>query len=179
MRRVRPAHQFGPAALALGLLTFVQGCSSSAPERATRPQSSIHEPKAAQAGAGSYKIGQPYRVGTTWYVPREQPGYRETGTASWYGSDFHGRATANGEIYNMHAMTAAHPTLPLPSIVRVENLKNGRSVVVRVNDRGPFVQGRIIDLSKQAADQLGFVHDGTAPVRVSLLGRAPVNGAGY
>lgn len=128
---------------------------------------------------GSYKIGQPYRVGTTWYVPREQPGYRETGTASWYGADFHGRPTANGEIYNMHALTAAHPTLPLPSLVRVENLTNGRAVVVRVNDRGPFVHGRIIDLSKEAAGRLGFIDQGTAPVRVSLIGRAAVNGLAH
>ncbi len=121
---------------------------------------------------GAYKVGTPYRVSGTWYYPREQPDYDETGFASWYGSDFHGKQTANGEIYNQNSMSAAHTTLPMPVKVRVTNLKNGRQVVLRVNDRGPFVKGRIIDVSSHAADLLGFKQAGTAMVRVEYLGRA-------
>jgi rare lipoprotein A len=124
---------------------------------------------------GSYKVGQPYQVAGTWYYPREDADYNETGVASWYGSQFQGRQTANGERFDMNLMTAAHPTLPLPSHVRVTNLNNGRSVIVRVNDRGPFARGRIIDMSRAAARELGFERDGTAPVRVQNLGVAPLN----
>ena len=98
--------------------------------------------------------------------------YREIGVASWYGHPFHGRKTANGEVYDMHGMTAAHPTLPLPSIARVTNLENGRSITVRVNDRGPFAKRRIIDLSRRAAWELGFKDQGTAEVEVEYLGLA-------
>jgi rare lipoprotein A len=111
-----------------------------------------------------------------WYVPREEPGYDRTGTASWYGADFHGRATANGERYDMDALTAAHPTLPLPSYVTVTNLANNRTVLVRVNDRGPYVGGRILDLSRAAARALGYETQGTAQVRVRYAGRAPLDG---
>lgn len=127
---------------------------------------------ATPATGGVYKIGAPYRIGLKWYFPREQPGYDETGVASWYGADFHAKTTANGEIYDMYAMTAAHPTLPLPSLVRVTNLSNGRSIVVRVNDRGPFVGDRLIDMSYAAATNLGFAQAGTTRVRVTYLGRA-------
>ena len=116
-----------------------------------------HPGAAPPPGAGGvYKLGKPYQVAGTWYYPREQPDYDETGIASWYGSQFHGRTTANGEVFDRNAVTGAHPTLPLPSNVRVTNLQNGRSVVVRVNDRGPYANGRIIDLSEKAADLLGF-----------------------
>jgi len=128
------------------------------------------------AGGGSYKLGTPYKINNVWYVPREEPGYDRTGTASWYGADFHGRRTANGEIYNMNALTAAHPTLPLPSYVTVTNLANNRTVLLRVNDRGPYVGGRIIDLSRTAAQELGYDQHGTAQVRVRFVGRAPLNG---
>ena len=113
---------------------------------------------------------KPYRVGRKWYRPMP-PGksYREKGMASWYGRKFHGRKTANGERYDMYAMTAAHRTLPLPSYVRVTNRRNGRSVIVRVNDRGPFKKNRIIDLSYAAAKKLGIVATGTAPVIVELI----------
>jgi rare lipoprotein A len=116
-----------------------------------------------------YKVGQPYKVAGVWYYPREQPDYDETGLASWYGPGFHGKPTANGEIYDMNALTAAHKTLPMPVNVRVTNLENGRSIVLKVNDRGPFVNGRIIDVSRRGAQLLGFSGAGTAPVRVQIL----------
>lgn len=118
---------------------------------------------------GVYKIGKPYRINGVWYYPGEDYGYSETGIASWYGPAFHGRPTANGEIFDMNALTAAHRTLPMPSMVRVTNLENGRAVVLRVNDRGPFAHGRIIDVSRRAAQLLGFERQGTARVRVEIL----------
>lgn len=121
--------------------------------------------------AGSYKIGQPYRVGGIWYYPKEDFSLVETGIASWYGPDFHGGPTANGELYDQNELTAAHRTLQMPSLVRVTNLENGRSLVVRVNDRGPFKRGRIIDLSKRGAELLGFIDKGTARVRLEVLER--------
>ena len=119
----------------------------------------------------TYKIGNPYEIGGTWYRPAVDYDYDETGIASWYGPNFHGKKTANGEKYDMNALTAAHRTLPLPSIVRVTNLENGRSIIVRVNDRGPFAKGRIIDLSRKAADSLDMISKGTARVRVRILPR--------
>lgn len=119
-----------------------------------------------------YKLGRPYKVNGVWYYPTFDSRYDETGLASWYGSDFHGRRTASGEPYNMHAVTAAHQTMPLPSIVRVTNLENGRAMLVRVNDRGPFVNGRIIDMSRRGAQLLGFYGKGTAKVRVQFVGFA-------
>jgi rare lipoprotein A len=116
-----------------------------------------------------YKVGTPYQVKGVWYYPEKNEQYSKVGTASWYGKDFHNKLTANGDIYNMHAMTAAHKTLPLPSIVRVTNLENNKSVTVMVNDRGPFVGNRIIDLSKRAAKVLGFLKQGTAKVKVEYL----------
>jgi rare lipoprotein A len=123
-------------------------------------------------GNGVYKIGEPYEQEGIWYYPREQPEYDETGVASWYGADFHGRRTANGEIFDVNGLTAAHPTLPMPVNVRVTNLENGKSLVLRVNDRGPFRHGRIIDVSQHAAQLLGFYGKGTAKVRVTYLARA-------
>ena len=124
------------------------------------------------AKATSVKIGKPYQINGEWYFPRMVDRYREIGVASWYGLPFHGRQTANGEIYDMHGMTAAHPTLPLPSLARVTNLENGRSIKVRINDRGPFAKKRIIDLSRRAAWELGFKEQGTAEVEVVYLGLA-------
>ena len=118
---------------------------------------------------GVYKIGAPYQVNGIWYRPEENYKYKEVGIASWYGPDFHNGITANGERYDMHALTAAHRTLPLPSIAKVTNLENGRSVFVRVNDRGPFVNNRIIDVSKKAAEMLGFEDQGTAKVRIEIM----------
>ena len=124
----------------------------------------------AQPQGGTFKVGKPYEVEGAWYYPQEDYSYTETGIASWYGPDFHGKQTANGELFDMNELTAAHKTLQLPSLVRVTNLDNGRSLVVRVNDRGPFVRGRIIDLSRRSAQLLGFEQSGTAKVRVEVLG---------
>lgn len=121
--------------------------------------------------AGTYKVGNPYRVGSVWYYPEEDFSLSETGIASWYGPDFHGHRTANGERYDQNELTAAHRTLQMPSLVRVTNLENGRSVVVRINDRGPFKHGRVIDVSKRAAELLGFIGKGTARVRLDVLTR--------
>lgn len=118
---------------------------------------------------GVYKVGKPYQVAGVWYYPAEDYDYDETGIASWYGPGFHAERTANGEIYDQNALTAAHKTLPMPSLVRVTNLENGRSIVLRINDRGPFVAGRIIDLSRRAAQLLGVEQKGTAKVRVQIL----------
>ena len=116
-----------------------------------------------------YKIGQPYQIQGVWYYPAENYEFDETGIASWYGVQFHGRRTANGEIYDMNALTAAHRTLPMPSFVRVTNLENGRSLILKVNDRGPFARGRIIDISRRGAQLLGFHSVGTARVRVQIM----------
>lgn len=129
------------------------------------------------AAAAGYKIGKPYQVRGVWYTPSEQPRYNEVGIGSWYGEQFHNRYTANGEVFDMDIPSAAHKTLPLPSLVEVTNLQNGRRAIVRVNDRGPFVDGRIIDLSKAAADQLGYRNQGVAQVRVRYVGPAPLSGA--
>ncbi|MDH3241775.1 MAG: septal ring lytic transglycosylase RlpA family protein [Alphaproteobacteria bacterium] len=118
---------------------------------------------------GTYKVGNPYRIGGVWYYPNVDYRYRETGIASWYGPKFHGNRTANGERFDQNAITAAHRTLPLPSMVRVTNLENGRALRIRVNDRGPYAHGRIIDLSRRAAQLLGFSRKGTAKVRIEIL----------
>ena len=128
--------------------------------------------------AGVYKVGVPYQIGDTWYYPREQPDYDETGIASWYGPTFYGHSTANGERFDASALTAAHRTLPMPVNVRVTNLENGRSLIVRVNDRGPFAKGRIIDLSERAATLLGYKDKGTARVRVTFVSRADLPSGG-
>jgi rare lipoprotein A len=127
-------------------------------------------------GGGIYKVGAPYQVAGRWYVPRAVDTYEESGVASWYGPAFHGRRTANGETYDMHALTAGHPTLPLPSYAYVTNLDNGRTILVRINDRGPYVKDRMIDLSLRSARELGFDGHGTARVRVKYAGPAPLDG---
>ena len=127
-------------------------------------------------GGGRDQLGKPYTVRGKLYVPADQPNYVATGDASWYGSDFHGRRTANGEIFSANALTGAHPTLPLPSYVRVTNEENGRSVIVRVNDRGPYMPGRIMDLSHRAAEMLGYVNNGHAQIKAEFVGRAPLEG---
>lgn len=129
-------------------------------------------------GGGKYYVGNPYQVAGRWFTPREQPNYDRTGVASWYGEAFDRRMTANGEYFDMNTLTAAHATLPLPSYVLVTNLENNRNVVVRVNDRGPFVDSRVIDVSKRAADELGYRQKGTARVRVQYLGPAPLKDRG-
>jgi rare lipoprotein A len=128
-------------------------------------------------GGGTYRIGRPYTVAGRMYYPEENRNYRAEGIASWYGDDFHGRLTANGEIYDLNGISAAHPTLPMPSYVRVTNLANHRSLIVRVNDRGPYAGNRVIDLSSKAADLLGFRAHGLARVRVEYVGPAPLEGS--
>ncbi|MFV3128589.1 septal ring lytic transglycosylase RlpA family protein [Niveispirillum sp. KHB5.9] len=144
------------------------GCSSPPPpKQAAAPAPAPVQPQATPGG--SYKVGNPYQIDGVWYYPRVDYGYNETGIASWYGPGFHAKVTANGEDYNEMELTAAHQTLPMPSLVRVTNLENGKSIVVRINDRGPFVSGRIIDMSRKGAQLLGFDQQGTAKVRVEVL----------
>ncbi len=128
-------------------------------------------------GGGTYRVGSPYSIAGRTYVPAEDPHYRAEGLASWYGEDFHGRQTANGEVYDMNSVSAAHATLPMPTYVRVTNLTNNRSVIVRVNDRGPYHADRIIDVSVKTAVLLGFYSSGVAPVRVEYVGTAPLEGS--
>lgn len=128
-------------------------------------------------GNGRYHVGKPYVIAGITYVPEENPNYRAEGMASWYGDAFHGRLTSNGEVFDMRSITAAHPTLPLPSYVRVTNLSNRKSLIVRVNDRGPFHANRVIDVSSRAADLLGFRSRGVARVRVEYVGRANLQGS--
>jgi rare lipoprotein A len=166
MRGVKPA---------LGLLAILMamtlgGCAETTLAVHTAKQLGRGEEKAQ----GVYKVGDPYQINGAWYYPAEDYSYTETGIASFYGGEgqgvnFHGRNTANGEVYDMNALTAAHQTLPMPSLVRVTNLENGRSVVLRVNDRGPFARGRIIDVSRRSAQLLGFESQGTARVKVEIL----------
>jgi rare lipoprotein A len=127
-------------------------------------------------GGGTYRVGNPYVVAGRVYVPEYDRHYRAEGLASWYGDDFHGRYTANGEIFDLNGISAAHPTMPLPSYARVTDLDNGHSIIVRVNDRGPYARNRIIDVSVRAAKLLGFYRSGTARVRVEYVGRAPLDG---
>ena len=151
------------------LISLLAACG--APANRTK----IYEQQGRQTAAGGiYKIGTPYQIMGIWYYPRENSNYDEIGIASWYGPKFHGRRTANGEIFDMNLLTAAHPTLPMPVRARVTNLKNGKSIIVRINDRGPFAKDREIDLSRKAAEILGFRDKGTTQVRVQYLGRAPM-----
>jgi rare lipoprotein A len=128
-------------------------------------------------GGGQYLVGHPYRVAGHTYVPAEVTSYTAVGMASWYGAAFHGRRTANGEVYDMASLSAAHPTMPLPSYARVTNIGNGYSVIVRVNDRGPFHGGRVMDVSSRTADVLGFKGDGSAKIKVEYVGPAPLEGS--
>src|SRR6185437_1011083 len=161
IRRLASLH----AVLAAALLA---GCAGHPPPRAV-DNTGAPPPASNVPGIGTYKVGNPYQIAGVWYRPAEDYSYDETGIASWYGEDFHGKYTANGEIYDLNAMTAAHRTLPMPSIVQVTNLDNGRTVELRVNDRGPFARGRIIDVSRRAAQLLGFENQGTAKVRVRIM----------
>src|SRR5208337_3361791 len=128
-------------------------------------------------GGGQYLVGHPYTIAGHTYYPSETESYSAVGMASWYGAAFHGRRTANGEVYDMASLTAAHPTMPLPCYARVTNMSNGYSVIVRVNDRGPYHGGRVMDVSSRTADVLGFKGDGTARIKVEYVGRAPLEGS--
>ncbi|MBK4720698.1 septal ring lytic transglycosylase RlpA family protein [Azospirillum sp. YIM DDC1] len=155
---MRRAHMLRGAVVLAGALTLA-ACASAPPA----PSSS------GLPRSGVYKVGKPYQVNGVWYYPAEDYSYSETGIASWYGPGFHQKVTANGEVYDQNELTAAHKTLPMPSLVRVTNLDNGRSLVVRINDRGPYANGRIIDMSRRGAQLLGFEGTGTAKVRVQIL----------
>lgn len=150
-------------------------CASAGPRYDIRGDT--HKPRSVPQTAKRGGTWKPYQVNGKWYVPSEQPDYNEVGTASWYGGQHQGRPTANGERFDVARITAAHKTLPLPSIVEVTNLENGKRLRVRVNDRGPFVDGRIIDLSQEAARRLGFEKNGVAKVRVRYLGQAGIETA--
>jgi rare lipoprotein A len=152
-------------------------CSSSKVLSDKFSQRVVAEGQSVPKGGGGYKVGQPYTINGQTYYPSENPAYRAEGIASWYGPDFHGRLTANGEVFDMHGISAAHPTMPIPSYARVTNLDNGRSIIVRVNDRGPYARNRLIDVSIGAANALGFYGDGLAHVRVEYVGRAPIEGS--
>ncbi len=161
-------------ALILGLMSLLAACASAgggASSRGGLPV--VTDPAPIVSGTM-----RPYQVRGRWYRPAEDPTYDEVGMASWYGDQFNGRPTSTGEIFDMHALTAAHKTLPLPGLVEVTNLANGRTVVLRVNDRGPFVDDRIIDLSRGAAEELDLLARGVGRVRVRYLGRAPRQGGG-
>lgn len=159
-----------------GLAAGLGACSRSGDESTKLSKRVVPIGQRAPKGGGVYKVGNPYQVAGRWYYPKEDPKYDEVGIGSWYGDLFHGRYTANGEIFDQESLTAAHPTLPLPSYAEVTNLENGRSMVVRVNDRGPYAHNRVIDLSRRSAELLGYQRAGTARVRVRYLGKAPLDG---
>jgi rare lipoprotein A len=171
------------SAFCLAAMLGLAACSSGIDKNATFGMANpgVTAPRlvaygtAVPKGGGRQMVGEPYRIAGKTYVPQEDPQYSKVGIASWYGYDFHGRKTANGEIYDLDAVTAAHPTLPLPSYVRVTNLENGRSITVRVNDRGPFVDDRLIDVSRKVARLLDFESDGTTKVRVDYVGPATLD----
>lgn len=147
------------------LTMIVAACSTPG----GKPDGFIGTRQPPDPNGGTYKVGEPYQIKGVWYYPSEDYSYDETGIASWYGPGFHTGRTSNGEAFDTNELTAAHPTLPMPSLARVTNLDNGRSIVVRINDRGPFSGGRIMDVSRRAAQMLGFEKSGTAKVRVQVL----------
>lgn len=165
------------AAALIAVSVAMSGCSSN------DPFAGIGSPvypgsRPPPKGGGRYLVGDPYKVAGHWFTPKVQPHYDKVGIASWYGPRFNRRKTSNGEWFDMSYLSAAHPTLPLPSFAKVTNLQNGRAVVVRINDRGPFVANRIIDLSKRAAQDLDMLGKGRAKVRVQYIGPAPLNDDG-
>ena len=176
------ARRVASHALAGCALLILAACARSTHESSPRRLNHTWSPRVVNEGqpvprgGGAYKIGAPYQVKGLWFYPKEEPGYDRQGIASWYGADFHGRKTANGEVYDMNALTAAHPTLPIPSLAYVTNLDTGRTLLVRINDRGPYAHDRIIDMSRQSAKLLGFHDSGTTRVRVAFAGPAPLDG---
>jgi rare lipoprotein A len=154
----------------LGALFLLSSCAETQLIVHTAKRLAKSKPSPVKAkGKGKYKVGNPYQIKGIWYHPKVDYGYNRTGVASWYGPGFHGKKTANGAIYDQNSLTAAHKTLPMPSLVQVTNLENGRSLRLRINDRGPYAYGRIIDLSRRGAQLLGFHRQGTARVRVQVL----------
>jgi rare lipoprotein A len=172
-----PGIRAGRLALVLMAGGSLAACATITPKYAVRegdagPRAQVQAP----GGPRLKGTDQPYQVGGIWYVPHDQPHYDETGIASWYGDAFNMKATATGEIFDMNQFSAAHTTLPLPSMVEVTNLDNGKKLTLRVNDRGPFVGNRVIDLSRAAAHELGYERQGTTRVRVRYVGPAPLGG---
>src|ERR1700712_5323719 len=172
------------SAAVAGACLLLANCSSSGKFSRVDPKYGVSSSPRVVAfgepvpkGGGTYRVGKPYTVAGRMYVPEEDTGYRAEGMASWYGDDFHGRLTANGEVFDMASLTAAHPTLPMPSYARVTNLSNGKSLIVRVNDRGPYHGNRLIDVSNRAAELLEFKGNGVARVRVEYVARAPLEGS--
>jgi rare lipoprotein A len=185
IRRSDPVVRVVRGAAAVAACLFLANCASSG-KFASRvdPKYGVSSSPRVVAlgepvpkGGGTYRVGKPYTVGGRVYVPEEDTSYREEGMASWYGDDFHGRLTANGEVFDMGSLTAAHPTLPMPCYARVTNLSNGKSLIVRVNDRGPYHGNRLIDVSNKAAELLEFKGNGVARVRVEYVARAPLEGS--
>ena len=173
------ARLLGVAAVGLALANCSGGMSGKLDPRygVTASERVIEPGQPVPKGGGVYRVGKPYVVAGREYVPQEDVNYSAVGLASWYGDDFHGRYTANGEVFDMNSISAAHPTMPLPSYARVTNLANHRSIIVRVNDRGPYVGNRVIDLSVRTAKLLGFYGNGLAKVKVDYVGRAPLAGS--
>jgi rare lipoprotein A len=185
IRRPDPIGRAASSAVAVAICLMLANCASS------NKFSSRVDPKYGVSssprvvglgdpvpkGGGTYRVGKPYTVAGQVYVPEEDVNYQQEGMASWYGDDFHGRQTANGEVFDMGSLTAAHPTLPMPSYARVTNLHNRKSLIVRINDRGPYHGNRLIDVSNRAAELLEFKGNGVARVRVEYVGRAPLEGS--
>lgn len=177
--------RFAPHAGAIAVCFLLANCASSEKfARNVDPKYGVtSSPRVVDMGqpvpkgGGTYRVGKPYTIAGRSYTPETNEDYSAEGMASWYGDDFHGRLTANGEVFDMNALSAAHPTLPMPSYVRVTNLTNRKSVIVRVNDRGPYHSDRVIDLSHKTADLLGFRGNGVARVRVDYVGRASLDGS--
>ena len=166
-----------PVAIALLVANCAAGTTGDRVKNTNYSPRVVADGEPVPRGGGSFKLGNPYTINGRTYYPSHDPAYRAEGIASWYGADFHGRKTANGEVYDMNGISAAHPTMPMPSYARVTNLENGRSIVVRVNDRGPYAHGRIIDLSTGTAKALGTYGAGLARVRVEYVGRAGLAGS--
>ena len=185
MGGVGDSGRFGLLARLLGVAAgslLLANCSGSTskldPKYGVSASARVVEPGApVPKGGGVYRVGKPYQVAGRTYVPEEDPSYKAEGFASFYADNFHGRFTANGEVFDMNSITAAHPTMPLPSYARVTNLRNKKSIIVRVNDRGPYVGNRVIDLSVKTARLLDFYGQGLAKVKVEYVGRAPLAGS--
>src|ERR1700742_103626 len=185
IRRADPVSRAAKGAAAVAMCLALANCASSGKfaNRVDPKYGVSTSPRVVECGepvpkgGGTYRVGKPYMVAGRVYVPEEDVNYREEGLASWYGDDFHGRLTANGEIFDMSSLSAAHPTLPMPCYARVTNLSNGKSLIVRVNDRGPYHGNRVMDVSSRAAELLEFKSNGVARVRVEYVGRAPLEGS--
>jgi len=172
--------------VAVAAVSAVAACSSAPPQQKAKFSPEKYGVKASPRmvaagkpvpkGGGRAVVGKKYKIAGKWYYPKHEPNYKKTGLASWYGPTFHGRKTANGEIFDRNALTAAHTTMPLPSYARVTNVENGRSMIVRVNDRGPFHGNRVIDLSERVAGMLGTKDAGIGKVKVEYVGKAPLHG---